>query len=285
MSGPGMFAVKWEGVTELKGYMEAQRLNQLPFALSVGLNDVAFEIRRTEIDLINKTFDRPKPQTAKNVFVKKATKANPRAVVQFDQIWKGLGIDEYMEANIRGGARSMKPGERRLGRFYVPGDGAKMDKYGNMQGGQVTQILSRLGRFGDVAGYDMNQTSASKLSRRKGTKSTEYVMITQQRGGLKPGIYQRTQRTGTGFGGKTTKNLPAGAFQKGRGNGRINSVIQQRGLLPIMIFVKKAPTYKAVWPFYTAAQDVADTKMVPYLERAIERALRTAGYKSGWASS
>lgn len=282
MSG-GMFAVKWDGVEELKGYLEAQRKGQMPYALMVGLNDVAFEVRREEMELIPKVFDRPKPQTARNIFVRKATKASPRAVVLFDQIYN-KGIDEYMEANVEGGRRKMKPSEQRLGRYYVPGAGAKMDAYGNMQGGQITQILSRLGRFGDVAGYSMNQTLASKLKRTGAKKALEYFMLTQRRGGLAPGIYQRIQ-SGAGFGGKTSKSLPAGSFQRGRTKGKFSSVVQGRGVVPVVLFTRSAPAYKAVWPFHLTAQQVVDTKMVPYLERAIDRALATAGYKAGWASS
>jgi len=274
MSGKGMFEVKWEGVRELKGYLEAQRTGQLPYALTVGLNDVGFEIRTKEIDLIAKTFDRPKPQTARNVFVKKATKAVPRAVVLFDQIYN-KGIDEYMEANVEGGRRKMKPSEQRLGRFYVPGAGAKIDQYGNMQGGQITQILGRLGRFGDVAGYNMNATLAAKLKRSGAKKALEYFMVTQRRGGLAPGIYQRIQ-SGAGFGGKTSKSLPAGSFQRGRTSGKFSSVIQGRGVKPAVLFTKSAPSYRAVWPFHLAAQEVVDAKLVPYMERAIDRALSTA---------
>jgi hypothetical protein len=269
-----MFQVKIEGVEELRGYLHAQAKNQMPFALATGLNDVAFEIRSVEIELIKTTFDRPKPQTARNVFVKKATKATPRALVLFDQIYN-KGIDEYMEANIDGGPRKMKPSERRLGRFYVPSAGAKMDAYGNMQGGQITQILSHLGRFGEVAGYNMNQTLASKLRRSGSKKGTEYFMVTTKTGGLAPGIYQRVQ-SGVGFGGKTAKNLPAGSFQKGATRGRFSSAIRSRGVMPVVLFTKAPPKYKGVWPFYKAAQTVVDTKLVPYLERAIDRALATA---------
>jgi hypothetical protein len=270
-----MFVVKPEGLEQLRGYIEAQERNQLPYAISKGLNDVAFAIRDKQVELISAVFDRPKPQTAKNIFVQKATKTNLRVRIHFDQIYN-KGIDEYMTANIDGGNRLMKPSEKRLGTYYVPGDGAKMDRYGNMQGGQITQILSRLGRFGDVAGYNTKQTLSSKLKRRGARKSLDYFMISQRRGGLAPGIYQRTQRTGTGFGGKTSKHLPAGAFQKGRGNGRVNSVIQMRGVLPIMLFVKQAPVYKPVWPFFKAGQDIADTKLLPSVSNAIQLALRTA---------
>ena len=203
-------------------------------------NDVAFAIRTRQIELIKSTFDRPKPQTAKNVFVKKATKQSLRAVVLFDQIYN-KGIDEYMLPHVEGGRRAMKPSEKRLGTYYVPGRGAKLDKYGNMRGGQVTQILSRMGRFGDVAGYDMNQSAASK--KRRGAKAAEYFMVQQRRGGLVPGVYQRM---------KNSKPLP------------------------VLIFVKQAPQYQARWPFFQTSQEVVDQQMPAAMGRRIDQALRTA---------
>lgn len=236
-----MIEVKINGLTELKGYFEAVAKNQMPFATMNALNDVAFEIRTKQIDLIKSTFRNPKPQTAKNVFVKKATKQSLRAVVLFDQIYN-KGIDEYMLANIDGGRRTMKPSEKRLGSYYVPGmGGAKLDKYGNMKGGQITQVLSRMGRFGDVAGYNMNQTAASK--RRRGPKAAEYFMVQQKHGGLMPGIYQR---------------------------------MKGHSVLPVMIFTKQAPQYRAVWPFFQASQEVIDQRLLPAMERRIAQALMSA---------
>ena len=166
----------------------------------------------------------------------------------------------------------MKPSEQRLGRYFVPGTGAKMDKYGNMQGGQITQILSRLGRFGDVSGYNMNQTTASIAKRTKGKKSLEYFIVTQRRGGLAPGVYQRIQ-SGAGFGRDTSRALPAGSFQKGMSGGRFSSVVRGRGVKPVVLFTKSAPSYRPIWPFYVAAQEVVDTRLVPLMDQAIERAL------------
>lgn len=267
-----MFEVKWHGREELKGYLEAQRKNQLPFALATGLNDVAFEIRTAQVDPIHKVFDRPKPQTTKNVFVRKATKRLPMAMIVFDQIYD-KGLDEYMVANVSGGARKMKPSEQRLGRFFVPGIGAKMDQYGNMQGGQITQILSRLGRFGDVAGYNMNQTAASRKRRARGGKSTEYFILPVRRGGLAPGVYQRTEKRGgfTSVGAPRAVRGKPGAFQKGS-----KGMVQGKGAVPVVLFTKQAPKYRAIWPYYQAAQDVSDRRMVPLMEAAIERALNSA---------
>ena len=228
----------------------------LKYAIPNYQNALAFGVRENTMSRIKQVFPTARPQTAKNVFVRKATSSNSGAVVLFDQIYR-RGMDEYMLPNVEGGARQRKPSEQRLGRFYVPGAGAKLDRYGNMRGGQVTQILSRMGRFGDVAGYNMNQTARSKSRRRGAAKSLEYFMVTSKTGGLVPGIYQRTQG-GVGFGGKTSKALPSGSFQKGTTKGRYSSVIRSRGVVPVMIFTRQAPRYRAVWPFFTDAQQWID---------------------------
>jgi hypothetical protein len=228
------------GLEDVKGYFTALTKNQIPYASMLALNDVAFDVMRKQKELIKSVFPTAKPQTAKNIFVRKATKDLLSAVIHFDQLYN-KGIDEYMMANIAGGHRAMKPSEKRLGTFYTPGRGAKLDKYGNMKGGQITQVLSRLGRFGDVAGYNMNQTAASK--KRKGSRAAEFFMIQQKHGGLLPGVYQR---------------------------------LKGRGTLPIMFFIKQAPQYKAVWPFYQAGQEVVDKTLRPAFEARIEFALRSA---------
>ena len=267
-----MIRVEIKGVEQVQGYLEALIKNQLPFATMNAANDLAFEIRTAEIAKIKEVFDRPKPQTMKNVFVRKASRENPVAIVLFDQIYN-KGIDEYMMANIVGGQRVMKPSERRLGKFYVPGMGAKMDAFGNMQGGQITQILSRLCRFGDVAGYSMNQTAASAKRRGSGSKATEYFMLTQQRGGLQPGIYQRTAKSGghTSIGNQKSVRGKAGAFQSG-GSG----LIRGRGAVPVMLFTKAAPSYKPRWPFFQEAQRIIDTRTQAVFTKRIQDALRTA---------
>lgn len=235
---------------------------KMPIVVRNSVNDAAFELRAMQIEAISRLFPSAKPQTKKNIFVRKANASNPTATVLFDQIYN-KGIDEYMLPNIEGGSRSMKPSEKRLASYYVPGIGAKLDAYGNMQGGQITQILSRMGRFGDVAGYDMNQTPASRkrlaAQRRSGARSTEYFMIQGQRwGGLKPGIYQRTEsRNGfTSVGKGRGVRGKVGAFQKGS-----RGMVEGRGAVPVVLFVKRAPNYKAVWAFFTDSQALLDKRL------------------------
>lgn len=246
-----MIEIKTQGLQHLVDGL-ADMPRAIKYAVPNYLNALAMGTREHTMQRIRQLFPTAKPQTVKNVFVKYAKRDNPRAVVLFDQIYR-RGLDEYMLPEIHGGARTKKPSEQRLGRFYIPGAGAKLDVYGNMRGGQVTQILSRLGRFGDVAGYNMNQTARSKAMRRGASKGTEYFMVSSSRGGLKPGVYQRMQ-SGPGFGAKTAKHLPAGSFQRGRTSGGYSSVIQGRGVKPVLVFTRGAPRYRPTWPFFSDAE-------------------------------
>jgi hypothetical protein len=244
---------------------------QAPFALSVAMNDLAFMIRTKEMDTITQVFNNPKPQTVRNIRVRKATKDNLTAHISFHNIWDG---DEYIIPEIEGGTRTMKRSEKLFGRYFVPGAGAKLDKYGSMLGSQITQIISQLKLFSE-RGYKMNETGNSRARRTGAKKSTEYFMITQTTGGLIPGVYQRIQ-SGTGFGGKTSKSLPVGSFQKGRSSGKYASVIRSRGVIPVIIFVNKPPAYNKRFPFYEVGQQVIADNGHQVLAKAIDRAMSTA---------
>jgi hypothetical protein len=264
-----MFTVKIDGLDNL--IKDFQHLgSEMPTVVRNITNDLAFMIRSKEIETASRVFDRPKPQTVKNFFVTKATKSNLVATIWFDQIFN-RGYEEYMVAEVEGGSRRMKPSERRLGHFYVPGIGAKMDRFGNMQGGQTTQILSQLGRFGDVAGYNMNQTAASKKRRSGGSKSTEYFIISKQTGSLKPGVYQRTEKRNgyTSVGSPKTARGKTGAFQKS-----VRSFIQGRGVVPVMVFTKQAPTYRPRFPFYAVANEVINKYWRQLFDKEIGFAIR-----------
>lgn len=264
-----MISIRIEGLKELQQRF-AYAAEQLPFATSVACNNLAFAVREAEMETIARVFDRPKPQTVRNIRVFKGTKQRPGATIAFQQIYSG---DEYMIPEVDGGQRTMKPSEKRLGRYYVPGAGAKMDKYGNMQGGQTTQVLSRLKRFPEV-GYLMNETAKSKGRRRGASKSTEYFMVTKKTGGLAPGVYQRIQ-SAAGFGGKTSKSLQAGSFQKGATRGKFASVIRGRGVKPIMIFTKGPPSYRPRFPFYQVGQKVVANNFERMMKEAMDYAMRT----------
>jgi hypothetical protein len=270
--GGGMFRIEVKGLKDVVanfGYLG----KELPTAVRNSLNDLAFMIRTNQMETVKRVFDRPKPQTVKNFFVRKATRENLSATIWFDQIFN-KSYDQYIIPEVEGGRRKMKPSEQRLGRFYVPGMGAKMDAYGNMKGGQITQILSHMGRFGNVAGYSMNRTAKSATRKRGGAKALEYFMITEQRGGLKPGIYMRTEKRGgftsTGL-PRTSKKMGVGAWQAGK----TVSSVRGRGAIPVILFSKKgAPSYRPRFPFYEVANKVIEENCQRLMDKEVAFAIR-----------
>lgn len=257
---------------------------QFPTVARNALNDTGFGLRAHMQEVMKKTFKTLNPSTVKNIFVRKADKQNLRVLVLFDQLYR-KGVDEYMLPEIEGGGRSKKPSEVRFGRYWVPASKVNpdiMNKFGNVKGGKITQILSRLGLF-KTSGYSMNETASSKFKRLKEKenkkKALSYFMITSKRGGLIPGVYERIQ-TGKGFGGKTQKSLPAGAFQKGKTRGKISSVIQARGVKPVLLFTKQ-PQYKPIFPFFTSGQAYIDKNLPKNINKEINWAIQKSWKQGG----
>lgn len=255
-----MITVRVEGMADVLSMLDRLKTEKIPTAMRNGINDTAFGLKGHLSELIKNTFKTPHPSTVKNIFVKKASYQNMQATIWFDQLYR-RGVDEYMLPLIMGGGRGYKPSENKLGRYFIPAyksNGPRiMNKYGNIKGGLVQQVLSRLGKSELYAGSNSNETAASRARRSGRNKSIEYFMVggRDKVNGLAPGIYQRKTEAGAGLSPKVRRNLKSGAFQKGQGG-----VIRSRGVLPIMIFANKQPTYKPMLPFFKSGnQYIAET--------------------------
>jgi len=103
----------------------------------------------------------------------------------------GLPVADILAPHIEGGAREHKRSEKLLIRrgmlgsneYLVPGSGLRLNKYGNITRGAMTKILSQLKSFEEV-GFNMNTRSAQ----------SNYFLIRKKKGGMIPGIYQRTKK-------------------------------------------------------------------------------------------
>ena len=185
------------------------RLNDLqrrhvPSAIARALTSTAKEVRKAEVEEMKRVFDRPTPFTLHSLDLKPAWKADLTAKVWFKDLNRP---EHYLVPQIRGGERLPKRFEEHLRRagilpkdqVAVPGGGARLNKYGNMSAGQITQILSALGAHPDPYAH---------------SKRRSRVRI-----GLWRGYF-----VGRPGGGR----LPLGVWEK-RGN----------KLLPVLIFVKR----------------------------------------------
>lgn len=229
---------------------------QIPFAISRTLNDTAFKIKAAEEREVRDVFDRPTPRTQKAFYVKRSTKQKLVAEIGIEEFGgKGVAPSKYLLAQIVGGSRRPKRFEVALMRAgvmpashrAVPGAAAKMDAYGNMQGGQIVQILSYFRAFPE-AGYKANITDKRKAALRKGSKRKvgfEYFVGSPGDGRLPLGIWQRFR-----FAGSTA-------------------------IKPVLIFVASA-TYEAVFDFEYVARNTVSKEFDKIFTQRMAEALATA---------
>jgi len=170
-----------------------------PRALADALNHTANQARialRAEMeDVFN---PRPTPWVLNSIRIIHAKpSANPEAAVWvIDQKAEKsfYSAEDYLLPQVEGGGRVEKRTEyllRQKGilprdRFIVPAAGARLDVYGNIQKGHLTQIISGLKAFEEV-GYSMNATK-NWWSERKGHERAFFVM---KRGKTPIGIAER----------------------------------------------------------------------------------------------
>ncbi len=177
---------------------------QIPFVIASSLTKTAVKVKpeiRKEMELV---FDRPTRYTLNSIFVQPANKKdeNPTARVWLkdDQEaalstrqFTGAGLAaEYLWPEIGGGTRALKRFEIRLrnagllppGMFVVPGKGAKLDRYGNLDLGQLVAVLSKLGTIREAA-------AAASNRRKRNAKyiAAQYFVSRGER--LRRGVWQR----------------------------------------------------------------------------------------------
>lgn len=163
------------------------------------LNSLAFKGRAKVQETLPRVFDRPTPWTIRGVRFEQATLQRPvSSVLMSDDRSKGTAPTQYLHAQARGGLRRQKRSERAMERIgilgrgegWVPGDDMKLDRYGNVPGARMVQILSQLKAFSEV-GALANVTTRSKarnprrkqyFSPRPGSKLTRGVYERYGRG-------------------------------------------------------------------------------------------------------
>jgi hypothetical protein len=175
---------------------------QVSYAARKAVSKTAEDVRTALVDEMKRVLDRPTPYTLRSVYNRMRRGDPPTADVwlrdRFDRGKGGGAAAEYLLPQIEGGLRAQKRMEYALtatgylpnGWVTVPGQGAKIDAYGNMANGQVRSILSALGAAELTSGYSSNRTATSAKRRRK--QLAEYFVIVPGRGShLFPGVYQK----------------------------------------------------------------------------------------------
>lgn len=193
--------IKVEG---LESVLDARRaLGQLadlaPPVLADALNHTAYQARQALHAEMSSVFDKPTPWTLKSIKVFLAKPNSLEAALWIDdyRVSKDVAPDRWLKAEVFGGPREAKNFEKQLrrqkilpaGLFAVPAAGARIDQYGNMSRGQLTQILSGLAAWN---GYSSSANATdSKRSLKKGNAKAFFVM---RRGKTPIGIAERRDK-------------------------------------------------------------------------------------------
>jgi hypothetical protein len=126
----------------IKG-LNAFATKQIPFAAAVAINDVAFQVRKAEIDAIPKVFKKPRPFTTNSTQVDKATKSNPSA-----ETFIRPEVSKYLSPYEFGGQHVL-PGKALLNPIHQ-----SVDAFGQLRKGAPKRLAARKDVFvGEVHGH------------------------------------------------------------------------------------------------------------------------------------
>ncbi len=206
-----LFTVRFDSdFARLAANLDELGRRALPYAAAAALSQTAVQAREDYRAALPGIFDRPTPYTLNSAMAVPARKGELEASVELK-----YGAAEYLGPEIEGGARAMKRSEKMLdyagvseGAYTVPGRGADLNAYGNMNPGQLVQALSQAGALEFKAGFQGNVTWRSRL---KHPRRAKYFVVTSKQSGRALGIWKADH-------GQVT---------------------------PVLVFVRKTPEYRA----------------------------------------
>ncbi len=254
------------------------RLNS---ATAIWLNNVAFKARVAVQDEMRKVFRNPKLITLNSVLVLKADFNQPMdkqvaRVFINDYLAGGVSPAKYLRTEEMGGERAQKRFERGLstrgllsgGQEATPGPAAELDGQGQLSGGGITRLLSRVGALSEV-GYSGNATRGSfeRGIRAQAAKALGKGASREDRRQAAAGAYIPAVRiTGTDFFVAKSKLSEGymGVFRLvGRGDVR-----------PVIWFDTRKPNYSPRFPFRLTVQKAVAAAGASEWKNAVRKASR-----------
>jgi len=127
---------------------------KIRFATMRALNDTAQQIVKQERRAMRRIFDRPTKRILRGFFIRRAHTSRLQAQVKFKDAFATSNptatAEDIMWPHIKGGTRKQKRGEATLAargrmggkQYYVPGQGARLNRFGNITGSQINKFLS-----------------------------------------------------------------------------------------------------------------------------------------------
>jgi hypothetical protein len=246
------FTIEQRPVERLLNDLEQR---QFPFAMALTLTTMASKIRVAEQDEMRRVFDKPTPWILRSIRYDRATKQNlqARVYVNDDGVTSEGRAVTVIRNQIKGGARGQKPYERRLTRagvlprgwVTVPGNGERLNSYGNLSQGRIVQILSAARAFTE-SGFNVYQGPSKRSS-----KVVDRMFVSR----------------GPGMWAGRRQHLPAGVWiRSGRGGRKIR---------PVLLFLRQA-SYRPRFDFQGVAQQQMDREFRQTFMESMARALATA---------
>lgn len=238
----------------------------IPYAASTALTRVAKAGQKAVQAEMPRVFDRPTPFAQNSLYTEVATKAKLSATVAV-KFWPAAGSvpsENFIYPEVFGGPRKAKRFENAFryagilprGSSMVASDASGLlDAYGNISGPRMVQLISYFGGFSEQ-GYRANMGAKGRRRLARYGKSergyrtingVRYFAITPDmpnfsRQGLAPGIYAASGIHG--------------------GNVR-----------PVLLFTRRAPTYRSRLPFHSIVQRTVATQFADEFNSAAQAIL------------
>lgn len=254
--------VSIDGTIKSLGMMEKQQR----VATMIALTKTAKHAQKMMQDEFRQQFDRPTPTVMKSLYVDPAKRDKLESRMYLKD--KALGgknrrsMSEILLHHFVGGGRQHKQLEDVLrqygyldaGEMVVPGAAAKLDRYGNMNRGQITQILSQIGLA--RGGFDSTPTG-SKRSRRNVAKAG---VIFWSGGPMSSRRKLVDKASGITYGtsGTGATNLPKGAWMRAG-----------RSVKPLWIVVN-GTSYRRRFDFMRTGQAAVDRHFSAEFDAALK---------------
>ncbi|MDX3929210.1 MAG: hypothetical protein QHC90_25840 [Shinella sp.] len=172
---------------------------QLPYAVTLALNETVKGGRLAVQKEMDRVFDRPTPYAKRGVVYERATRQTLRAsvIVWGSNRGGGLPAAAFLGPQIEGGRRTHKAFERQLiqrglmdkGKVAVPASRTKLDRYGNIAQSFLNRVMADLQIDYRGAGATRVRSDASLKRNRNYQKARFFVP--RKGSHLFPGVYQR----------------------------------------------------------------------------------------------
>jgi len=228
---------------------------QIPFAAALALTRTAQKVKRDLQTAMPVAFKNPTPYTLRGVSLDPATKRKLEAIVwlkgdgMYEPSNESLPQAKYLRPGIFGGPRHAKSNEldmRRAG--FLSGDmftapayefKGKLDKYGNIPGPTILQMITSLGIQQERPGWRQNSTRESRA--RNSRRRLDYFVM--RRNNKDVGIFRRKPDSDDA---------------------------------ETMLWFIKAPVYKKRFDFFGIANKAVHENLMPEIQSAMQVALATA---------